>query len=111
MKITRLILNNFRNYKNQTIEFDRDIISLCGKNAQGKTNLIEAIFFACIGKSFRTNKEKQLIRWGEEFSKIILFANNDVRTKKIEVIIFNNQKKIVKLDGIPIKRIGDVLGE
>ena len=111
MRITHLFLSNFRNYKNQTIEFDSDINSLCGKNAQGKTNLIEAIFFACIGKSFRTNKEKQLIRWGEEFSKIILFANNEVRTKKIEVIIFNNQKKIVKLDGIPIKRIGDVLGE
>ena len=111
MKIKRLTLNNFRNYKNQTLNFDDNIISLCGKNAQGKTNLIEAIFFACIGKSFRTNKEKQLIKWGEDFAKITLLASNEVRTKKIEVIVWKNQKKTVKLDGLPIKRIGDVLGE
>ncbi len=111
MKITRLSLTNFRNYKSQTIDFDDNVISLCGKNAQGKTNLIEAIFFACIGKSFRTNKEKQLIKWGEEYSKITLTASNEVRDKKIEVMIWNNQKKTVKLDGLPIKRIGDVLGE
>ena len=111
MKINRLSLKNFRNYQSLTIDFDEKMNSLCGKNAQGKTNLIEAIFFACIGKSFRTSKEKQLIKWGEESAKINLFASNDIRTKKIEVLLQTSQKKSVKMDGLPIRRIGDVLGE
>lgn len=111
MKITSVELKNFRNYKSEKVFFDGKTNSLCGKNAQGKTNLIEAIFFACIGKSFRTNKEKQLISWGESQSKIIINAENQFRKKKIEVNIFLNSKKSVKLDDIVIRRIGDVLGE
>ena len=81
MKISSLSLKNFRNYKSLSLSFDPNINSLCGSNAQGKTNLIEAIFFACIGKSFRTSKEKQMIRWGEESAKIALVAGNGIREK------------------------------
>lgn len=111
MKINELILKNFRNYKDLKISFSEDCNCLVGKNAQGKTNLIEAIFFACLGKSFRCNKEKELINWNEEKSKIILKASNDFREKKIEIVLQNKQKKSIKMDGIPIKRIGEVLGE
>ena len=111
MKISSLSLKNFRNYKSLSLSFDPNINSLCGSNAQGKTNLIEAIFFACIGKSFRTSKEKQMIRWGEESAKIALVAGNGIREKKIEVVLQTGQKKMVKMDGLVIRRIGDVLGE
>ena len=70
MKINSIKLINFRNYKNETIKFNNGINVLLGKNAQGKTNLIEAIYFSCIGKSPRTKKENDLIRWEEENAKI-----------------------------------------
>ncbi len=111
MKIKELKLNNFRNYKALNIEFSPNVNSLVGRNAQGKTNLLEAIFFACIGKSFRTGKEKELIRWEQEGCKITLKANNEFRDKIIEVMLQKGQKKSVRMDGINIRRIGDVLGE
>ena len=111
MNIKSLKLQNFRNYQNAQISFSEGVNSLVGKNAQGKTNLIEAIYFACIGKSFRTNKEKELIRWGDDFSQITLCASNDIRQKEIKVSLFRGSKKSVKMDGLVIKRIGDVLGE
>lgn len=111
MKIKEIKLNNFRNYDALDVEFSPNVNSLVGRNAQGKTNLLEAIFFACIGKSFRTSKEKELIKWEKENCKITLKASNEFRDKVIEVILQKGQKKSVRMDGINIRRIGDVLGE
>ena len=67
MWIKKLKLNNFRNYQTQEIEFDKNINIIYGENAQGKTNIIESIFLSSVGKSFRTNKEKELIKFNENF--------------------------------------------
>ena len=56
MLITNLEIQNFRNYKNQKIDFNKNINIFYGDNAQGKTNIIESIFVCAFGKSFRTNK-------------------------------------------------------
>ena len=82
MKIASLKLENFRNYSNAQIKFSSGVNSLVGKNAQGKTNLIEAIYFACIGKSFRTSKEKELLSWGKDAGSVSLQASNQIETKK-----------------------------
>ena len=111
MKLQSIRLKNFRSYSNADVFFSPDVNSIVGKNAQGKTNLIEAIYFACIGKSFRTSKEKELIKWGEERASISIVAKNEFREKKIDVILQKSQKKIVRMDEINIRRIGDVLGE
>ena len=83
MKIKSLKLKDFRNYQSAQISFSSGVNSLVGKNAQGKTNLIEAIYFACIGKSFRAAKEKQLISWGKDRANIDLQADNGIRKKSI----------------------------
>ena len=70
MWITSLEMQNFRNYESQKIEFSENINVFYGQNAQGKTNIIESIFMSSIGKSFRTNKEKELIKFNEEFNNI-----------------------------------------
>lgn len=111
MIIKSLKLINFRNYKSLDINFSPEINSLVGKNAQGKTNLLEAIYFTCLGKSFRSNKEKELISYGAEQSKILLKAQNEIRSTTIECTLQRSQKKSVKMDGINIRRIGDVLGQ
>ncbi len=111
MKISEIKLNNFRNYSSLEKKFSEGVNSLVGKNAQGKTNLLEAIFFACIGKSFRTSKEKELINWQAQGARIYIKAKNEFREKTIEVILQKGVKKAVRMDGINIRRIGDVLGE
>ena len=63
MLITELELQNFRNYEKQKIEFNNNINIFYGDNAQGKTNIIESIFISAFGKSFRTSKEKELIKY------------------------------------------------
>ena len=70
MIVKEIEVKNYRNYSNLKLEFSSNVNVILGKNAQGKTNLLEAIFFTAIGKSLRTNKENDLIKWGEEKAKI-----------------------------------------
>ena len=70
MKLETLKLTNYRNYRHADIRFDKDINVLVGENAQGKTNLLEAIYVLAMAKSHRTPNDKELIHWNEEYAKI-----------------------------------------
>ncbi len=99
MLITSLKLQNFRNYDELNLDFNKDVNVIYGDNAQGKTNILEAIFVTSIGKSFRTSKDKELIKFGEDFAKIeVGFSKSDRDgTIKIEISdkknIFVNRSK------------------
>ena len=110
MKINKLALNNFRNYKKETISFDEGLNVLVGKNAQGKTNILEAIFFAVIGKSFKVSKEKETIKWDEENASIKAEFSRLYRDVLIELYFNKSSKKAVKIDGVSIRKIGELLG-
>ena len=111
MKIQSLSISNFRNYQNLKIDFDEKVNVFIGKNAQGKTNLLESIYYCCIGKSFKSSKDKELIKWGEEKAVIKLVANKKYRDTQVEVRFSNSQKKEIKINGLPIRKIGDLIGE
>ncbi len=111
MKINTVELKNFRNYNTQTLRFQNGINVLIGKNAQGKTNLLESIFLCSIGKSPRTNKDKDLITWGKDLGKITLQITKQSGNKKIEIYLSANQNKTILLNGMPVKRIGELMGE
>ena len=111
MKIESLSISNFRNYSNLKIDFDENVNIFIGKNAQGKTNLLESIYYCCIGKSFKSSKDKELIKWGEEKGFIKLVANKKYRDTQVEVRFSNSQKKEIKINGLPIRKIGDLIGE
>ncbi|MDE5548450.1 MAG: AAA family ATPase, partial [Clostridia bacterium] len=70
MIIKNLTLQNFRNYERESFSFAEGLNVLVGKNAQGKTNCAEAVFYLCTGSSLRIRHDKQLIRHGEEFALI-----------------------------------------
>ena len=70
MKINNLSLYNFRNYSNEFLEFSDGVNFIFGANGQGKTNIIEAFYYFCTGRSFKNVKDKEVIKFGEEFSKI-----------------------------------------
>lgn len=108
MYIKKMKLTNFRNYVKQEIELDSNINILYGNNAQGKTNIIEAIYLAAIGKSYRTVKDKELINKDKEFSKVeVEFAKKD-REGKIAVNL--SDKKIISVNDIKLKRMSEALG-
>lgn len=73
MKVTKIILRNFRNYVNLTLDFTDSINIFIGENAQGKTNILESIYYGAMGHSHRTNTDTELIRWQEEGASISIF--------------------------------------
>ncbi len=111
MKIQQLEIKNFRNYKNLRVMFDDKVNVFIGKNAQGKTNLLESIFYCCIGKSFKNCKDKELVNWNEEQASIKITTQKKYRDVKVEVFLNKKTKKIIKINSIPIKKIGELIGE
>ena len=108
MWIKDIKLNNFRNYNNKEIQLHENINVFFGENAQGKTNIIESIFLCSIGKSFRTNKEKELIKFNEEKTSVEINFEKSDRSGKIRIEI--GEKKQVYLNRIKIKKLSELLG-
>ena len=71
MNLCNISLENYRNYRQLSLDFDPGVNLLVGDNAQGKTNLLEAIGFLGSGRSFRTQKNAELVRLGEDFADIL----------------------------------------
>lgn len=111
MKVESIELENFRNYKNLKVNFFDGVNIIKGNNAQGKTNLIEAIFLCSIGKSLRVKKDKQLINFNQENSKINIKIQKKYKKSIIFIYLSKKNNKTIKIDNIPIKRIGELLGE
>lgn len=111
MKILGLEVYDYRNYKTASLNFDKNLNVLKGDNAQGKTNLCEAIYFFAIGRSTRTNKEKEVINFEKDKAKITLLFEKKFTKRKIEIIFSKTKKKTILINGIPIKKMGELLGE
>lgn len=109
MYIEKLNLLNFRNYNEQEIILDKNINVFYGDNAQGKTNIIEAIYMCALGRSFRTIREKETIKLEKDKAiiNIDFFKNN--RNQKIRVELDNNGKNIF-INDIKVKKISEILG-
>lgn len=108
MYIEKIKLNNFRNYENLEINLNKNINIIYGDNAQGKTNILEAIFLCSFGKSFRTTKEKEMIKFNEDKTLVEIFYQKKDRDGKIKIEIGN--KKQINLNGIKIKKLSELLG-
>ena len=70
MYIKDIELKDYRNYKDIRVSFSDKVNIFLGNNAQGKTNLLESIYLDAMAKSFKTSKDKELIRFGQEFCKV-----------------------------------------
>ena len=108
MWINKIKINNFRNYNNEEINLEKNINVFYGENAQGKTNIIEAIFLCSMGKSFRAKQDKEMIKLNENNSIVeIEFFKSD-RDGKIKIQLGN--RKTVFVNGIKIKKLSELLG-
>ena len=79
MKINSIILENFRNYRNLELDFDESRNIIVGENAQGKTNLVEAIYMTAFARSFRTNNSADLIMFGEDSARVCTDITSEVK--------------------------------
>jgi DNA replication and repair protein RecF len=111
-----LKLTNYRNYDLVNESFSPHFNLLTGANAQGKTNLLEAIYYLSTGGAYRPARDLQLIRWDHSFFRIEGFFRNHYGEAKIEINYKNNGNtagntaKEVKINGIKISKMADLLG-
>ena len=110
MFIKTILLRNFRNYEFQNINIGKGINIFYGANAQGKTNIIESIYFASTGKSHRTNKDCEMVKWCEKESRIKIDYEKDDMEGSVDIHLKVNSKKQIKVNGLKLDKIGQLLG-
>jgi DNA replication and repair protein RecF len=108
--VKNIKIKNFRNYDQLNLKLHPKTNILIGENAQGKTNLIEAIYFGCFGKSFRTNKDKDLIAMEKQFNYVKMDIQKEYTEIKIEYSIHQERNKAIKINNNSINKLSDILG-
>jgi DNA replication and repair protein RecF len=104
------MLNNYRNYANLSLEFDSNRILFIGRNAQGKTNILESIFLTCTGRSHRTSRDSELILWGQDSCYVKVLVERKIGHNSIEVTLSLKDKKKIKINGVAIHKLGQLMG-
>ena len=110
MVIKKIYLENFRNYDNQEIILNDNINVFYGNNAQGKTNILEALYYSAIGRSFRTHKDTELIKMGCDTAKINIWYEKNNKDNEIEIGLNRVEKKTIKLNKIKVNKNSELLG-
>lgn len=110
MTIKTLELTNFRNYEKQAITFSDGINVFYGQNAQGKTNILEALYITATGKSHRTNNYHDLIKYGKPGFELKLNACIDDRENTIVIKYSKEKGRYAEINGIKRDKLSDILG-
>lgn len=109
MFLNRLFLRNFRNYPELSLSFDKPITLFYGGNAQGKTNLLESIFFAATARLHRTYEDSNLIRWDEPYAFVKAEFTRRNEPHLIEIGLAKGEKQL-KFDGKVLPRRAEFIG-
>lgn len=109
MKAKHLELTNFRNYENQQLDFADGVNIIYGDNAQGKTNILEAVYFFAMGKSNRARRDFELIRHGCDSARVLLEFSDSQRNNTAEAEIFQDKRKRITLNDIPVRRNSELV--
>ncbi len=107
----RVTIENFRNIASASVEFGSGVNLLHGDNAQGKTNLLEAIYFTALGKSFRPVKEAEMIRFGAESAHLVNEFRDTVRRQSLSYRLFAGKgRRVVEQNGMKLARMSEMVG-
>ena len=109
MRVERVALRDFRSYDAVAIAIGPGLTVVHGPNGSGKTNLLEALYFGCTGRSFRTADERQLVRFGAGALRVVIAgAGDDRRRHELAVGFAPGEPKRMTSDGAPVARLTDV---
>ena len=110
MYLRTLQLDHYRNYDQVALEFSPDTNVLIGENAQGKTNLLEAIYVLALARSHRTNNDRELIQWDREFAKITGQVQRTVGQVPLELVLSHKGKK-AKVNHLEQAKLSQYIGQ
>ncbi len=110
MYCKKIKVKDFRNIEQAEVSFDDGVNILVGENAQGKTNLLEAIFYASVGKSFRAAHSAEIIRFGAGHAEIDIDYNDGVRDQNIKMSIFRDRQRKVERNHVKIDKMSEIVG-
>ena len=110
MIIKSIELADYRNYNCLSMEFDRGTNILYGDNAQGKTNILEAIFVAATTKSHRGSKDREIVNFHKEEAHIRTYLEKDGLETRVDMHLRKNKSKGIAIDGKKIKKAADLMG-
>jgi len=110
MIVKSLELKDYRNYSNLNMLFSSGTNILYGENAQGKTNILEAIYLCGTTKSHRGSKDKEIVKFHEEEAHVRVILEKNQIPHRIDLHLKKNKAKGVAIDGIPIKRQVELFG-
>ena len=110
MIVQSLSLADFRNYGLQTIEFSRGVNIFYGDNAQGKTNILEAIYLCSTNKSYRGSRDRDMIRFGCEEAHLKLIGEKREIPYRIDMHLKKNKSKGIAVNSVPIRKASELLG-
>ena len=100
MRVVKIALNGFRNYQWETAEFIPGTNVISGQNAQGKTNLLEAVYMLSLGKSFRTRFDKELVGFGYSSAEILAQIESHGREQTVKISLVPGQSKKISVNGV-----------
>lgn len=110
MQCKKIKVENFRNIERAEVDFGPGVNLLLGDNAQGKTNLLEAISLMAIGKSFRGARDADLIRFGEDKATIALDYCDHIRDMKLTATLMAGRRRKMEQNGLPVAKMSELIG-
>ncbi|MBR5616389.1 MAG: DNA replication/repair protein RecF [Clostridia bacterium] len=110
MQCKKIQVENFRNIEQASVEFGPRVNLLLGDNAQGKTNLLEAISLMAIGKSFRGAKDADLIRFGQDKATVVLDYCDHIRDMRLTATLMAGRRRKMEQNGLPVAKMSELIG-
>ncbi|MGL5381552.1 DNA replication/repair protein RecF [Clostridium sp.] len=110
MYIKKLQMLNYRNYKMLDINLGKNVNVFMGDNAQGKTNILEAMHYCAFAKSHRTSKDRELIYWNSDNAYISVTVGRERLDKRIDISILKDGRKAIRINKVKVTKIGELFG-
>ena len=108
MRVERVTVRDFRGYSEASAAFGEGLTVITGPNGAGKTNLIEALYFGCTGRSCRTSNEREVVRFGERATRVVVSALAADGVHELSVGFAPGEPKRIRVDGAPVDRLVEI---
>ena len=108
MRVVGLSLRDFRGYHDASVQLGEGLTVITGPNGAGKTNLLEALYFGCTGRSCRTTNEREVVRFGERATRVVVAAEAEDGPHELSVGFAPGEPKRMRVDGANVERLVEV---